>query len=536
MLEPVEAEFARPPIYTTEQEEALQDEDVETPDALSPAGLERHRTQMSRILSTHLTRVGTHTPDSNELEKGNGEILVEFEEGEGPRNWSQGKKWFATMSTSFLCLTVALGSAMPTGDLPGTAEGLHVSDEAIYLSITLFVVGFGVGPLFFAPLSELVGRKPIYCISIFFYFIFTLPSCLAKNIATMLAGRMLAGIASSAPMTNVGGTISDIWAVEERGIPMAVFSGAIFMGPCLGPLFGGWISYKTHQWRWIYWVLFILVGVVFGLTLLMPETLGVVILKRRAAKLNKAHKTKRYVTAHQKLQESSGVSFGQTLKTAMIRPFILMFLEPVVLFMSFYLSFIYSLLYATFFAFPIAFEEIRGWNPGMTGVAFLSIVVGIMIAMFLMPIQERLYARKPGHPESRLYPMMFGAVLLPISLFIIAFTGAYAQVHWMGMMVGGALFGCCMVSVYISANSYIVDSYAHVAASAVAAKTLMRSLIGASVPLWITQLFHNLGFQYAGLFLALVACCIGFIPYIFFFKGERIRKASKRAFKPAEKS
>lgn len=76
-----------------------------------------------------------------------------------------------------------------------------------------------------------------------------------------------------------------------------------------------------------------------------------------------------------------------------------------------------------------------------------------------------------------------------------------------------------------------MDSYANYAASAIAAKTLMRSLIGASVPLWITQLFHNLGFQYAGLFLALVSCLIGPIPYIFFFKGGKIRERSTRAVK-----
>ena len=58
---------------------------------------------------------------------------------------------FVTIATSILCLTVALGSAMPTGDLPGAAETLHVSNEAIYLTIALFVVGFGVGPLLFAP-------------------------------------------------------------------------------------------------------------------------------------------------------------------------------------------------------------------------------------------------------------------------------------------------------------------------------------------------------------------------------------------------
>lgn len=59
-------------------------------------------------------------------------------------------------------------------------------------------------------MSEVVGRKPVYAISMFFYFIFTLPSALAPNTATMLVCRLIAGTAASAPMTNVGGTIADI--------------------------------------------------------------------------------------------------------------------------------------------------------------------------------------------------------------------------------------------------------------------------------------------------------------------------------------
>lgn len=165
-----------------------------------------------------------------------------------------------------------------------------------------------------------------------------------------------------------------------------------------------------------------------------------------------------------------------------------------------------------------------------------------------MPIQERLYKKHcliHGHsvPEARLYPMMLGALVLPISLFILAFT-SYPGIIWVGPCAAGVLFGFSMVIIYISANSasvtlsvrgrgadeqYIVDSYANYAASAVAAKTLMRSLIGASVPLWITQLFHNLGFQYAGLFLALVSCVIGPIPFVFYYKGGPIRERSARA-------
>lgn len=58
---------------------------------------------------------------------------------------------FVTLGMSALCLAVALGSAMPTGNLPAQAEDLGVSHEVIFISITLFVVGFGVGPLLFAP-------------------------------------------------------------------------------------------------------------------------------------------------------------------------------------------------------------------------------------------------------------------------------------------------------------------------------------------------------------------------------------------------
>ena len=87
----------------------------------------------------------------------------------------------------------------------GPVEDMHTSQEIVNLTVTCFVIGFGIGPLWFAPLSEIYGRRPIYCISIFGLFIFTLPSALAKNSATLVVGRMLAGLAASAPICNVGG-------------------------------------------------------------------------------------------------------------------------------------------------------------------------------------------------------------------------------------------------------------------------------------------------------------------------------------------
>ncbi|KAF9463757.1 MFS polyamine transporter [Collybia nuda] len=512
--EPLEAEFACPPALSRAQEDEFRNLEREGP--------------LSRQSTRHSTAVASIADIEDEY-KHRGVRVVTFDQGTGedPREWSKGKKWYITGTTAYLCLAVALGSAIITGDLRGPVEEFNTSQEIVNLTVTCFVMGFGIGPLIFAPLSEVVGRKPMYCISIFLYFIFTLPSALAPNAATLVVSRMIAGLAASAPMCNVGGSIADIWKIEERGIPMAVFSGTLFMGPCVGPLVGGWIGMRAG-WRWIYWVLFIFVGVSFILTLFIPETLAPVLLRRKAAKLRTDNQDQNYHT----LEELERRPFKETLIIALIRPLVMLFREPIVLFMAFYLSFVYSLLYLLFFAFPIAFEEIRGFSPGITGVTFISIMLGIAFALSLMPYQERIYRKVTADgtfPEARLYPMMLGSILLPVALFIFAFTGAYVHVHWIGPCVAGTIFGFAMIFIYVAANSYIVDSYSNYAASAIAAKTLLRSEVGAMVPLFVTQMFHGMGFQYAGLLLALIACLILPIPFVFYKYGGGIRSRSTRA-------
>lgn len=83
----------------------------------------------------------------------------------------------------------------------------------------------------FAPFSELYGRRIIYASTLLVAVVFIIPAAVAKNIATLLVVRAIDGIAFSAPMTLVGGTMADLWRAEERGIPMAAFSAAPFLGP-----------------------------------------------------------------------------------------------------------------------------------------------------------------------------------------------------------------------------------------------------------------------------------------------------------------
>lgn len=61
--------------------------------------------------------------------------------------------------------------------------------------------------------------------------VFIIPCAVAENYATLIVCRTIDGIAFSAPMTLVGGTLADMWRNEERGVPMAAFSAAPFIGP-----------------------------------------------------------------------------------------------------------------------------------------------------------------------------------------------------------------------------------------------------------------------------------------------------------------
>ena len=76
--------------------------------------------------------------------------LVTFtvDDPENPKNWSKAKKWWCTLMIAFVCFTVAFCSAVITADIEGVNEEFHVSEEVSLLTITLFVVGFGIGELF----------------------------------------------------------------------------------------------------------------------------------------------------------------------------------------------------------------------------------------------------------------------------------------------------------------------------------------------------------------------------------------------------
>jgi hypothetical protein len=186
-------------------------------------------------------------------------------------------------------------------------------------------------------------------------------------------------------------------------------------------------------------------------------------------------------------------------------------------------------------SFPIVYQGGKGYSSSKTGLMFIPIAVGVICSAACAPLVNKHYLKVAkqynGKPpaEVRLIPMMFSCWAIPIGLFIFAWT-SYPRLSWAGPAMGGFPVGFGFIFLYNSANNYLVDSYQHQAASALAAKTFLRSFWGAATVLFTAQMYKRLGYQWASSLLAFIslACCA--IPFFFYYKGAAIRKRSKFAF------
>lgn len=160
-------------------------------------------------------------------------------------------------------------------------------------------------------------------------------------------------------------------------------------------------------------------------TFLVPETYSPVLLRQRAAKLSKL--TGKVYVSKQDAQQGK-VSLGEAFKTALSRPWILLFQEPIVFLLSLYMAIVYGTLYMLFAAFPIVYQEGRGWSQGVGGLAFLGVAAGMMCAVSYSIWDNKRYVKAIENspsgfapPEARLPPAMLGSLCMPIGSKSIKF-------------------------------------------------------------------------------------------------------------------
>ncbi|KAI9847237.1 MAG: hypothetical protein M1838_000973 [Thelocarpon superellum] len=473
-----------------------------------------------------------------------------------PMNWSATARWGHVAIISGITFVTPLASSMFAPGVPELMAEFHSDSQTLAgFVVSVYILGFAIGPLVLAPLSELYGRLIIYhCCNVLFL-IFTIACAVSSSLGMLIAFRFLAGCVGSAPLTIGGGTIADLIPQARRGAAMAIYAMGPLLGPVIGPVIGGFLT-QAKGWRWVFWLLAIISGVIVISTLVfMRETYGVVLLERKTAALRKS-------TGNPALRSKfdKNISAKTLFWTAIVRPTKMLLFSPIVLLLSIYLAISYGYLYLLFTTFTIVFEDQYGFSSGTVGLSFLGIGVGCLLGLlFVGIVSDRIVKSKSAKgemkPEYRLPPLIWAAPLLPVSLFWYGWS-AEKHVHWIVPIIGTGLTGFSMIASWVciiplpiltpttisstlifslasfqmAILTYLIDAFTIYAASALAANTVLRSLCGAILPLAGQPMYSALGLGWGNSLLAFIALALCPVPVIFYRYGERIRKRSTVKF------
>ncbi|KAK1507681.1 major facilitator superfamily transporter [Colletotrichum tamarilloi] len=313
---------------------------------------------------------------------------------QGPRSWPTWYKAFTVTTVSLDATVVSLFSTLYTSGIPGLQAEFHVSKLVALLGLTTYLLGMAAGSLVVAPMSESLGRRPLYIASMAAFQALVLPSALAESIATIIATRFFGGFFDSTMMSNSPATVNDIVSDKHRALASGFWSIGPANGPVYGPLIGGFV----YQ--------------------------------------HKEPLLRRIVNLHPK-------------------------------------------------------------NPATGNVK----------------------------PEARVSIVCISAVLLAVGQLWFAWT-CRPGTHWIVPILAGVSYGAGNACTFIYADNYMAQSYGIYGASALAGNMVLRSIMGACLPLAGPSMYGTLGLSWAGTLLGLVEMVCVSVPAAFYFDGYKIRQGS----------
>ncbi|KXJ91756.1 major facilitator superfamily domain-containing protein [Microdochium bolleyi] len=341
------------------------------------------------------------------------------------------------------------------------------------LVVSIYVVGFALGPLVFAPLSEVYGRLYIYHhISNILFLIFTVSCALSTQTAMFVTFRLLAGCV-------------------------------------IGPVGGGFLN-EAASWRWIFWVFLIFGGVTTILGLLfMRETYAPVLLARKAKHLRRTKGNHHYLSQH----DIDHNSVSKVLRGCLFRPLRMLFTEPILFILSGDVSIVYGYLYLVFTTLTFVYKDSYGFSSGAAGLMFLGIGIGMFISLVAVGMTSDRIATSA---RSRTF-------LIPVGLFWYDWA-LQAQAFWLVPLVGMGVLGAGIIATFVPIQMYLIDTFHDHAASALARLAMMRSTVRATLPLVGGQMYQYLGYGWGNSLLGFVALALTPIPFLFIRYGQRLRR------------
>ncbi|KAF1964756.1 cycloheximide resistance protein [Bimuria novae-zelandiae CBS 107.79] len=453
---------------------------------------------------------------------------------DNPQNWGAGKKAFVFFQICLLTFSIYSASAIIT-----PAEGIFsqkwgTSGQVSALVLSMYVLGYGTGPLIFSPLSEMpmVGRNVPYMMSFAIFIIMTAVGSGISNFPGIVVIRFLQGFFGGPVLSTGAASASDIYPFNKVPYALSFWAFFAYAGPALGPVMSGF-AIPLDSWRWGFWETLILSGFTFLLLFFfLPETNADYILAQRAKRLRK--KTGYNHLLSRSESRSGNKNWVKLTVYHLTMPFRITVLDPSVGFINLYTALVYGVYYSFFESFPLVYIGTYGFSIGIMGAVFICVIIGAGIGLIIYSLliyfvyEPYTMSKGIGSPEFRLVPGLFAAALAPAGMFIFGYA-AKSDITWVAPTVGISLYAATSFVLVNCIFVYLPLSYPRYAASIFAANGFLRSALACGAIHFSQPLFHNLGVGNGCAILGSVAaaCAAAFVGLWRY--GPELRARSKFA-------